>query len=359
MSEEQPKSLGRRMAPAIVILLAVLAVVGVAMMPGRKAAPAKTDLIPVNVCVQTIQPIAEMPDTVELPGVVEVNAVVKVSAEVEGRIEKIMVEEGQTVKKGQQIICLNTDLLQADFDRAVADDELKAKDLERVETLFAKKIANEQERDQARTNRAVSQAARKIAKARLDRAVICSPLAGILDKLPVKEGEYVAPGSCISQIVDKEIVKVNVQVSEQDVPKIRLKDAAQVRLGQREFPGKITYIGQVADPMTRTTRIEVEVDNKDYALHSGQVVRAFLDRGSMKDVIMVPLAAVIPLEDGKEVFCMQDGKACSKKVTLGVIKGDKVQIMPDKNTLRQGDNLIVVGQRYVSDGQVVAIQPAK
>jgi membrane fusion protein, multidrug efflux system len=359
MSDEKQNRWGRRLAPAIVISLAVLAVVGVAMMPGRKKEAAKPVVQPVNVQTLTIQPIAELPDTIEMPGVVEVNAVVKVAAEVDGRIEKLSACEGQTVKKGQEIARLNTELLQADFDRAVADDELKAKDLERVETLFAKKIANEQERDQSRTNRAVSQAVRRTAKARLDRAVIFSPLTGILDKLPAKEGEYVTPGACIGQVVDKEIVKVVVQIAEHDMHKIALNDAVKVRLGDREFAGKISYIGQVADAMTRTTRVEVEVDNRDHALHSGQIVRAFVNRGAMKDVVMVPLSAVIPLEDGKEVFCMSDGKACRKRVALGVIKGDRVQILPEKDMLRMGDQLIVVGQRYVSDGQAVVVQPGK
>lgn len=356
------KGLLGTLGPIFVILLAVGVVAGISRLPERKKETAAPVIPPVNVEVLTIEPVAEMPDIFEMPGVVEVNSLVKVSAEVDGRIEKIPVVEGQPVRKGQELVRLNTDLLQADFDKAMADDECNVKEMDRVNELFAKKIANEQEMDQARTRQAVSRATRAGAKARLDRAVVRAPMSGILDRVPVKEGEYAAPGMCMAQIVDVETVKVAVQIPERDIHKLRLQDEAKVRRGETEITGKISYIGQVAEDATRTTRVEISVDNREHVLRSGQIVRTFVSRGALKDAMMIPLSAVIPLEDGKEVFCVRDGKAFRKRIALGVIKGDKVQVLPDKSCkdcLERGDRLIVSGHRFVSDGQAVKVQNGK
>ena len=363
VTENKPDTPGRswlaKLAPAIVIALAVVVVGAIAKIPAPKKDAAATVIPPVNVDVITIAPVPELPDMVELPGVVEVNSLVKVSAEVDGRIEKIPVVEGQVVTKGQELVLLNTDLLQADYDKAVADDECNVKEMNRINELAAKKIATEQELDQARTRRAVSQATMKQAKARLDRSVIRSPLGGIMDRLMVKEGEYAVPGMVMAQVVDIETVKVAVSVPERDVPKIRLQDEAKIRCGALEVAGKVTYMSQTADDSTRTARIEITVDNRNRCLRSGQIVRASLKRGSLKDAVMIPLLAVIPLEDGKQVFCAKDGKALQKRISLGMIKGDQVQALPDKDRLEAGDKLIVAGQRFVSDGQAVKVQSDK
>lgn len=357
-------SLPRRLLPAVIILMAVGAVFGLSKMKGRQTPSEPPVVPPVNVEVMAIEPIAEMPDIVELPGVVEVNKTVSVAAEVDGRVEKKLVSEGQSVQKGQELIRLNTEMLQADYDRAAADEKYTKNDLEHVKALYDKQVATTQEVDQAKMRAAMSDAVLRQAKARLDRAVVHSPLAGIVDRVPVEEGEYVMPGKCVAKVVDIETVKVVVEAPERDVVKIRLQDGAEVISGGRNCAGKITYISQLADDSTRTCRVEISVDNRPGAdgrrpLRSGQIVRVMLSRGAMKDVVMIPLLAVIPLEGGKEVFCVKDGKAWSKRIALGAIKGDKVQVLPDKDMLEKGDLLIISGHRFVSDGQAVALPGAK
>ncbi len=321
---------------------------------------ATVEVPPVNVQVRRVEVLASMPDAFELPGVVTVNKVVKVSAEVDGRIDAVFKEEGDNVVAGEVIAVLNTDFLQADYDRAVEQEKFDRRDCDRVQELADKKIASAQEAEAACTKLRITEATAKTAKARLDRAKITAPMSGVLDKRPVEKGEYVGPGACIAQLVDINTVKVIVQVPERDVGKLR-KDVTQHIYRdingdgvEEAIPAKITYVGEVADDTTRTTRVELAVDNADRKLRSGQVVRASLSRGEIKDVILVPLLTVIPLEKGKEVYCVKDGKAVRKLVTLGFFKGDQIQI---KSGLTEGEMLIVDGHRYVSDGQAVKVQP--
>jgi Fe2+ transport system protein FeoA len=98
--------------------------------------------------------------------------------------------------------------------------------------------------------------------------------------------------------------------------------------------------------------VEITVANDDYRLHSGQIVKARLTRRVLKDVIMVPLESVIPLEEGMIVYVARDGAAERRDVTLGFIKGRRVRAL---SGLTPGDLLIVTGQRYVGHGQRVTI----
>ncbi|RPI58090.1 MAG: efflux RND transporter periplasmic adaptor subunit, partial [Planctomycetaceae bacterium] len=370
---------------------------------------------PVNVEVEVIQTTQQV-DDFDLPGVVEANSVVKVAAEVDGRVEYIYDGhapavptqptsiattqpqtaaasvpasaaastpasapasapgklEGVVVDKGQLIVLLNRELLEADYIRAKAQADLDVRDFERISQLIEKKIAAQQELDQARTKKDVSLATLKTAQARLDRATIIAPIRGVLNRLPVSTGEYVAPGTCVAQIVDTETVKVAVNVPERDVPWLKKgqsltiaygggDDSPSAQTGETRLTGNISYISELADEASRTSRVEVTVDNSKHILRSGQIVRVTIPRQVLENVIMIPLRAVIPLENGKEVYVVRDGKAKSCKVVLGFFKGDRVQIVGDakgQTGLKKDDLLIIPGNRYVSEGQPVKIQPS-
>ncbi len=308
-----------------------------------------------NVEVMTLQAIDKLPDTFEVPGVVEPNIVVEVAAEVEGRIEEIQGREGQLCAKGDPLIRLNTDLLQAAYDRDKAQAEFDQREYDRVMRLQDRGVATANEVDQARTKAAASKAAYDEAAARLARAVILAPVGGILDEVPVEGGEYVREGQVVAKIVDIETVKVVVDVPELDVRYLQLgqeEDIVIDVLNDRRRVGTITYISVLADERTRTSRVEITVDNRRRQLRSGQIVRVCMIRRILSGVLLIPLETVIPLEEGKAVYVVEDGLAQRRQVKLGLIRGWSVQIL---DGLSEGDQLIVVGHRFVSPGQKVRI----
>ena len=124
----------------------------------------------------------------------------------------------------------------------------------------------------------------------------------------------------------------------------------------RSLVGTITFISELADPRTRTTRTEITLDNKQRLLRSGQIVHVRLTRRILKDAILVPLLAVIPMEGSKAVYVVNSSQAKRREVKLGIIKGYQVQI---ESGLEPGDKLIIAGHRFVAPGQKVNIVPEK
>jgi membrane fusion protein (multidrug efflux system) len=338
--------------------VAIIALFVLAYVPSPKQEVAPSEAPPVNVTVLPVTAEPRLPDTFDLPAVIEPNQIVTVAAEVAGRIERIGPREGAQVQAGDLLMQLNTDLLQAEFERAQAQAKNDQTEFERQQGLVQGGAAPTRQLDQAATQLAISQAALQEVRARLERTRILAPASGVLNDLPVERGEYVQVGNPVAQIVQTDIVKVAVHVPERDVaffsPGQTVKILADIKGRPRSFAGTITFISSVADARTRSTRMEITLPNQDGLLHSGQIVRARLTRRILEDAILIPLLAVIPMERGYTVYVVESSKAERREVQLGIIKGDRIQVLKG---LQPGDQLIVAGHRFVAPGQDVQVIP--
>lgn len=361
----------------------------------EEEAGAASTVPPVNVQVEIIRPEPTREDTLKLPAVVEANRVVRIAAEVDGRIEKINCKEGDLcVPSGASerdaaspLIELNTDLLDAELERAQSAAQLAEANHERMARLAKQGGATAQDLDKARSALRTSKAAEKLADLRLKRAKICAPIRGVLNDLLVETGEFVKRGDPVAEIVDIDTVKVVTLVPELDVQFLKTGDSASVSVNikgtELRLLGRITYISSLADERTRATRIEISLVNKDRLLRSGQIVRVYLLRQTLKNVVMIPLSAVIPLEREKAVYVVEtveekDAKtgevtrkdvARRRTVTLDarmikgvertVKTGDGERVLRQQvirimnGALKAGDRLIVSGQQFVAPDQEV------
>ncbi len=381
---EKPRS-QKISTPAMIAIGAIVAVFIIwQVIPQREDAPVPTVAPLIHVTVMEIDPIAIFNDSFKVGGVVEANLVVEVSAEVDGLLEayagtedptsqpgvrhitaknrsgKTLIE-GDLIEAGQPLVYLNDDMIQSEYEGASAQFDYETKHYQRLQDAFESGVATSHELDGAKTKLAVSEAAFEGATQKLERTTVFAPITGIINKLPINVGEYVKLGTCVAQLVDIETVDVITNVSERDIHYINIGDEATVSidsLGGVEVTGEVTFISELADFATRTTRVEISIANPVQEetgrrqLRSGQIVTATLKRRDMKDVIMVPLMAVIPLEDGNTVYVALDDRAQPRKVELGMLKGSKIQIV---SGLVAGDQLIVEGNRQLGPGQQIKI----
>ncbi len=384
-----------RLVPLAIVVSFLGGVVAVGtLLPKRDTDAAPQERPPVNVQIQVVEPLPTLADEFTLNAGVEPLAVVTLAAEVAGRVEAYAgkhdpptpngipawngsgiadrgapIDEGDRVTAGQPLVYLNTELLRADRDQAAAQLEYDLRDLETTEKLLERNVATPLEVEQKRTAVNRSRATLASADARLRRTAIHAPVPGRLNRLLVEEGEYVSPGTPVAEIVDTDTVKVVVDVPERDIPFLRTGDRGRILdlLGDnRDRVGEITYISETADPGTRTTRIEMSVDNRDAKLRAGQIVRVRLKRRDLQDVVMIPLKAVIPWEQdlagtlggttpAYTVYIERNGQAERRDIEIDIrfVRGDQVRVLKG---LEAGDRLIVSGHRLVGPGQVVKVQ---
>ncbi|MDH3454123.1 MAG: hypothetical protein OEL80_03175, partial [Desulfuromonadales bacterium] len=118
-------------------------------------------------------------------------------------------------------------------------------------------------------------------------------------------------------------------------------------------PGTLIHLAYKADPLTRTYRAKIEVDNRDRQLRPGMIVRIEALRRAIKDAIAIPLYAVVDLDGRKVVFVEAQGKAMLRPVTIDRVIGDRALIL---DGLNREERLIVKGQQLLADGAAVKVE---
>lgn len=335
--------------------------------------------IPVEVIDVTSAPFVR---ALELPGRFVASKIVRVGVEVPGHVVELGGEEGQRVEKGDTLIRL--DSRQARATIAQVDAQIRSADVavdgaqtsfNRAEKLAASEVLDQASLDAARTGsrqakaaKAVAQAAKDSALVHLARHEVKSPLNGVILSRRIEVGENANPGIPLVEVAVLDPMKLVVDTPEAQIHAIHEGASVQVRvpsLAGKLMVGKVKRVPNVADSGTRTFAVEVEVDNPDSEIRGGMMARVELELGHVDDALLVPLDAVIDeasaavaggASGGAEVvavvYVVEGGKAQRRIVEAAETAKGKIRIA---SGLRAGDKLIVVGQRRVVDGDAVRI----
>jgi membrane fusion protein (multidrug efflux system) len=120
-----------------------------------------------------------------------------------------------------------------------------------------------------------------------------------------------------------------------------------------ELVGTVDFVSFKADPATKTFLVRTVVDNPEKRIRPGMIGRVAFLRRVIPDAVAAPLFALVDKSGERIVFVEKDGRAESRTVAIGVIEGDRVQILEG---LAPGDRLIVKGQTEVEDGMPVNVR---
>ena len=294
-------------------------------------------------------------DILKLPGSVEPFQEVNLSTQISGIVDKILVDEGTPIKKDQVLFQLESKQLKASYERAMAQKEHYQKQFVRQQGLQKDRVSSEEELDLSELNLKTSTADLSLAKINYDWASIKSPIDGILDRRHIELGEYIQPGDPIAKIVSIEKVKIIVNIPEKDILYFNKGDQVKVISNHKKNQyqtsvGTIEFLSMSSDPLTRTFPIKIEVDNKSGMFRPGMIVQAELLRRKNQQALAVPFFAIIDREDGKGVFIEENGIAKEVRIEIGIIRKGLVEVTAG---IKQGDNLIIVGQRELVDQEKV------
>ncbi|MDQ7065740.1 MAG: efflux RND transporter periplasmic adaptor subunit [candidate division KSB1 bacterium] len=310
---------------------------------------------PTNVEVQVVKP-SDFVEYIEVPGTVEADIATTISAEEAGKVVRIGFKKGEQVKQGDVLIELDSEVLRKTYDEARAAFESARIRYERQKNLFEQNAISEQQYLDSKYAFERAEAAMQALKARLDKIAIRSPIAGILDNRYVDLGEFVSPGMRVAEVIKIDFVRVVAGVPERYITDIRMDSPVITSidiLGDRTFPGKITFIGSTINPQSRTFPVEVRIRNRDGLIKPNMLARLHIVRETYTNGIVVPRDVLIETEIGKQVFVAENGLAKAKKVEIVASSSNQVLI---RGEVQFGDRLIVRGHRELVDGERIAVQ---
>jgi RND family efflux transporter MFP subunit len=220
----------------------------------------------------------------------------EVSMRMPGRVGKVFVDEGERVRRGQPLLSLETEYLalelkQADADvaRAKAMAADAERDFHRKEELIAKGSVARAAYDRsqsgyeaARAGVQSAEAARDLARQKLADAVLHSPITGVVAERRTAVGERLGDNSVAFVLVQTSPLKLRFQLPERYLARVRRGLAVRATIDPypgETFTGRVTVVGGVVDPTTRTVAVETEFANSDGRLSPGLFARVEIDLG--------------------------------------------------------------------------------
>lgn len=310
---------------------------------------------PMQVLVKVLRP-EPLSNTFQATGSLMANEAVEVRSEVAGRVESIHFKEGGNVARGQELLRINDDDLQAQLRKAELAVQLAQDDEARKKQLLAVQGVSQQTYDDARIALESAQADRDNLRAMIAKTVIRAPFNGKIGLREVSEGGYVSPNTLIAGLQQVSPIKVDFTVPE--------------RIGRDLAPGtKVTFtlegdttrhrgevyaVDPAIDPVSRTIGVRALNANANGALRPGAFVRVQVALAHVNNALMIPTEALIPDIQGQKVLLIKGGKAVSARVQTGIRTNTDVQLV---SGVEPGDTVITTGLLQLRDGMAVMAAP--
>jgi len=338
------------MKKIFIIALAALTLASCAQKKNNQGAASSQAMQPLKQIVK-VMPAAKQ--AVSQDGVysatVQANAINNIAPQSGGRIQKINVEIGDFVNKGQIL---------AEMDR-VQLDQAKLR-LSNAETELARLKQLYEQGGLAQSDYEAQELNYKVSKSSydnlLENTILRSPITGVVTARNYDRGDMYGMASPIYTVQQIVPVKILVGISEADYTKVRRGDKISLTvdaLPGKSFNGTIRRIYPTVDPMTHTVNVEVQVPNQNRELRPGMYAKVNVNFGSSHNIV-VPDAAVVRLQGSgqRNVFIVEDGVAVQKEVSLGRHFNGQYEIL---SGLEEGEMVVVKGGSTLRNGMAVEV----
>lgn len=242
----------------------------------------------------------------------------------------------------------------SDFDTAKKGVDMARANLDSAEQELglAKKGPRAEDRDAAEASLKQAGAALAMARDRLRKSILKSPCNGIVAFRRLEEREVVGPGTTITQVVDKKMMKIKLALGERYVPILGTEKTFSFRadaIPGEEFKAQLTFVSPTADPVTRSFPLELAVFEPDPRMADGMTVRVAFPLLNPKKSVKVPSAWLAEERGVIGLFVAKEGKAVFKKVALGAYYAHTVEILSGVNE----DDLVITNPSGLKNGDRV------
>ncbi len=307
------------------------------------------NLPPASVRVQKIETVKQ-PEVEEVAGTVQPKLQAVIEAKVSGRITRLGVTLGQSIKRGDVLVELATQEIQAKLDQANAAFHQAELDFNRVSNLHKQTAATQAELDAAQARYNVAKAAVAEAEAMSAYARIIAPFDSVVARKLADEGDLAMPGKPLLELEGRAGLRLVADVPSLLAGKVSQGARLEVRTDAQPDPiaGTVAEISPAADPASRTVRVKVDLP-ETAGLRSGQFGRLEVPM-SEAAVLFVPAPALIRRGQLEILFVAANGKARMRLVRTGKQTAQGIEILAGLET---GEEVVVEGAGTLRDGQAL------
>lgn len=240
------------------------------------------------------------------------------------RIEKIYVEVGDRVGKGQKLVQMDASGLK----QLKLQLDNQATEFARIDELYKIGGVSKSEWEASKMTLEMRQTSYKNM---LENTALVSPISGVVTARNYDSGDMYGGGTPVVTVEQIMPVKLLINVSESYFTRIAKNSTVSVRFdvyGEEEFEGKVNLLYPTIDPSTRTFVVEIRLDNRDMRVRPGMFARVTLNFGTADHVIIPDKAIIKQAGSGERyVYVYQDGVVYRRVVQLGRRMNDEYEII--------------------------------
>ena len=307
--------------------------------------------LPVSVYIADLQ---KSEDGLTLPGTLIARERVEMASELAGRVVSINFKEGQFVRRGEVLVRLNDDELQAQLLRAEYQHTLLSEKLERQKILLSKEAVSREDYDQVSTEFNVLKQDIEQLKIKIEKMKIRAPFDGVIGFRNISLGAMLVQNSKVATIVDVAHMILEFSIPEKYVRNKLIGTTVNFTVeGMSEpFQAQVYAMDPEVDVKTRTLMLRAKFDNRRGLLRPGMYAKVSISSQKNALSVYVPNQAVVSGVKGHSVWLLREGKATMIQVRTGLRTVDMMEII---SGIEKGDTVITTGLMQLREG--ISITP--
>jgi RND family efflux transporter MFP subunit len=301
--------------------------------------------------------VAELQPTV-FNGIIEVQAqingdeIVNATARTMGTVNRVNVQVGQAVRKGQVL---------ASLDNVIADQQIAALEpqiqltkslYEKQQKLWEQNIGTEVQLMSAKATYENLVKQKAVLQANKDLYNILSPINGTVDMVGLKVGDQSAAG--FIRVVNTSNLKAEANLGENYIGKVKVGDPATLLFPDMNdsVKAKITFVSKAVDPLSRSFTVQIKLGNNN-KLHPNMSSILKIANYENPKAIVVPVSVIQKTSEGQMVYIADGNKAKLVNIVTGRNANGMVEVL---SGLEAGDKIIIAGYEDLDNGEPIAIQ---
>ncbi|MET1255330.1 efflux RND transporter periplasmic adaptor subunit [Aliikangiella maris] len=279
----------------------------------------------------------------------------QVVARSSGLLQKLLVEEGDLVKKGELLAQLDIEQLSLEVAQMEATSNKLKKELDRQQTLFNRKLGSSDALDRAKFEYQSQQAQFQLAKLKLRYASIKAPIDGVITERNVKIGNFVRESDILFKIVDPQSLKAVLHLPEREMSNVKKGQDILLKVdayAENTIVGKIERIRPSIDTSTGTFKVVAKLNNLNNQLKPGMFGKVEVVFNVHADSLLLEQQAIITQDNRSHVFVVEDNIAKRIAIETGFKHNGIVEIV---SGLNDNSQVITTGQQILKHDTKVEI----
>jgi len=294
-------------------------------------------------------------------GEVTSDKTVMINAEANGMLESISVREGETVRKGQILARIDTDILSSNIAEVKTRLEFAEYNYEKQKELFDRGVGTEFELEQASNQLSTLKSQLSTLQTQRSKAVVRAPFSGIVDDIMMNAGEMTNMQSPLMRLVNNKVVEVSADISEHYYTKIKKGTKAKAYFPTLDDTLDLTIssVGNYIHPTNRTFRVKALVEDNELLLPN-MLAEMLITDLTLDSALVVPAKGLLKSQKNEDyIFALyKEGENWkAKEILVKVISRHEGEaaIQTINDDLKDGTMVVTDGGRGITDGDIVRI----